>query len=63
MHCNMIGETLKRDLVTPSASIDPDSCGADRHDVERGCMDVIPNPIDQNPCAQWRMPMDMILKG
>jgi hypothetical protein len=24
---------------------------------------VIPSPIDQNPCAHWRNPMDMILQG
>jgi hypothetical protein len=24
---------------------------------------VIPSPIDQNPCAHWRMPMDMMRQG
>jgi hypothetical protein len=24
---------------------------------------LIPNPIDQNPCAHWRNPMDMIRQG
>ena len=24
---------------------------------------LIPNPIDQNPCAQSRNPMDMIFQG
>jgi hypothetical protein len=24
---------------------------------------VIPAPFDQNPCAHWRRPMDMILQG
>jgi hypothetical protein len=26
-------------------------------------LEVIPSPIDQNPCAHWRNPMDMILQG
>ena len=25
--------------------------------------DLIPSPIDQNPFAHWRNPMDMILQG
>jgi hypothetical protein len=29
--------------------------------VKRNCL--IPNPIDQNPWAHWRNPMDMILQG
>ena len=24
---------------------------------------VIPSPIDQNPCAHWRSPMDMMRQG
>ena len=24
---------------------------------------LIPAPFDQNPCAHWRRPMDMILQG
>ena len=24
---------------------------------------LIPNPIDQNPCAHWRKPMDMMRQG
>jgi hypothetical protein len=24
---------------------------------------LIPSPIDQNPCAHWRMPMDMMRQG
>ena len=24
---------------------------------------LIPSPIDQNPCAHWRNPMDMIRQG
>jgi FlaA1/EpsC-like NDP-sugar epimerase len=24
---------------------------------------LIPNPIDQNPCAHWRNPMDMMRQG
>jgi hypothetical protein len=23
----------------------------------------IPSPIDQNPCAHWRSPMDMMRQG
>jgi hypothetical protein len=30
------------------------------HDVPR---DLIPSAIDQNPCAHWRNPMDMIRQG
>ena len=26
-----------------------------------GCL--IPSPIDQNPCAHWRKPMDMMRQG
>ena len=25
--------------------------------------ELIPSPIDQNPCAHWRNPMDMIRQG
>ena len=25
--------------------------------------DLIPNPIDQNPWAHWRSPMDMMRQG
>ena len=25
--------------------------------------DLIPSPIDQNPCAHWRNPMDMMRQG
>ena len=31
--------------------------------TEFGGRGVIPSPIDQNPCAHWRDPMDMILQG
>ena len=24
---------------------------------------IIPSPIDQNPCAHWRNPMDMMRQG
>ena len=24
---------------------------------------LIPSPIDQNPCAHWRNPMDMMRQG
>jgi hypothetical protein len=24
---------------------------------------LIPSPIDQNPCAHWRKPMDMMRQG
>ena len=24
---------------------------------------IIPNPVDQNPCAHWRNPMDMMHQG
>jgi hypothetical protein len=26
-------------------------------------MELIPSPIDQNPCAHWRKPMDMMRQG
>ena len=26
-------------------------------------IELIPGPINQNPCAQWRNPMDIILQG
>ena len=30
---------------------------------ESHLQDMIPAPFDQNPCAHWRRPMDMILQG
>ena len=30
---------------------------------ERTLDSLIPSPTDQNPCAHWRNPMDMILQG
>ena len=49
--------------------------GADREVIERAqrCLvlivkphasrHLIPSPIDQNPCAHWRKPMDMMRQG
>ena len=31
--------------------------------VAFGSTDLIPSPIDQNWCAQWRNPMDMTRQG
>jgi signal transduction histidine kinase len=31
--------------------------------IEAGKLELIPSPIDQNPCAHWRKPMDMMRQG
>jgi hypothetical protein len=32
-------------------------------DFSNEIKDLIPNPIDQNPWAHWRSPMDMMRQG
>jgi hypothetical protein len=46
-------------------SSSPDHAGVyGSHDAKEGtCYGVIPVPVDQNSCAHWRRPMDMILQG
>ncbi|OAN54420.1 hypothetical protein A6A05_08650 [Magnetospirillum moscoviense] len=34
-----------------------------RRELEVTMRDLIPSPIDQNPCAHWRSPMDMMVQG
>jgi hypothetical protein len=36
---------------------------ASAEDVAQGLWQLIPSPIDQNPCAHWRKPMDMMRQG
>jgi hypothetical protein len=34
-----------------------------RHAGATANAELIPSPIDQNPCAHWRNPMDMMRQG
>lgn len=36
---------------------------ADWREIQRPDWELIPNLVDQNPCAQSRRPMDMIVQG
>jgi hypothetical protein len=33
------------------------------HQITDWIVGLIPSPIDQNPCAHWRNPMDMMRQG
>jgi hypothetical protein len=54
--CDDVGSLHGNRLLT---QVPVDQCQLDRSTMAG----LIPNPIDQNPCAHWRNPMDMMRHG
>ena len=49
-----LGPKRPTDCARPSLDMGP---------LFTGTFELIPSAIDQNPCAHWRNPMDMIRQG
>jgi hypothetical protein len=56
-------ERLIHQIMKELESFDDDDLYKITEEIKQTSKVLIPSPCDQNPCAHWRSPMDMIRHG